>query len=368
MTTIAATDFSRPVFKANGLPTLIGSLPVPDHQQGLEMIFAHTPAIPLWPQLPGNPLEGMMRQFIEGMPGIIDGLDRTYFDTGGENFETELLAFFEDYLAANENPDELTNSRFTVSEERGGGLYRLKEELTKQSAIQAVKGQITGPFTLLTGLKDLDNRLGYYDPTIREMAVKGLAAKAAWQVRFLRESGLPAIVFIDEPALAGLGSSSFISISLEDIGQDLTEVIDAIQQAGGYAGIHVCANTDWEFLLSLNLDILSFDAHGYFDRLASSKTKVHEFLQRGGIIAWGGVPTSAADAILAESAESLVARWESHADLIADSHWNRTTILAQTLITPSCGTGSLTFDLAKRVLELTRDVSTTLRQKYPQNK
>ncbi|MDH3360454.1 MAG: hypothetical protein OEL55_06230, partial [Desulfobulbaceae bacterium] len=185
--------------------------------------------------------------------------------------------------------------------------------------------------------------------------------------RFLRESGLPAIVFIDEPALAGLGSSSFISISLDEIGQDLSEVIDAIQQAGGYAGIHVCANTDWEFLLSLNLDILSFDAHGYFDRLASSKTKVHEFLDRGGIIAWGGVPTSEAEQILAESADSLVTLWESHADLLTDNRWDRTALLSQTLITPSCGTGSLSFDLAKRVLELTRDTSAILRKKYPQN-
>ena len=367
MTTNTATALPRPPFKANGLPTLIGSLPVPDHRQGLEMIFAHTPAIPLWPQLPGNPLEGMMRQFIEGMPGVIDGSDRTYFDTSTENFEAELLGFFEEYLAVGEDPDKLADSRFAVSEERGGGLYRLMEELAGKADIQAVKGQITGPFTLLTGLKDLDNRLGYYDPTIREMAVKWLAAKAAWQVGFLRKSGLPAIVFIDEPALAGLGSSSFISISLDDIGQDLNEVIDAIQQAGGYAGIHVCANTDWEFLLSLNLDILSFDAHGFFDRLASSKTKVHEFLDRGGIIAWGGVPTSEAEQILGESTDLLVARWEAHADLLADSRWDRTALLAQTLITPSCGTGSLSSDLAQRVLELTRDVSAVLRQKYPQN-
>lgn len=366
MTSNATTDSPRLPLHANGLPTLIGSLPVPDHQQGLEMIFAHTPAIPLWPQLPGNPLEGMMRQFIEGMPGIIDGLDRTYFDTTTENFENELLAFFEEYLAVSEDPSRLADSRFAVSEERGGGLYRLREALAKQTGVQAVKGQITGPFTLLTGLKDLNNRLGYYDPTIREMAVKALAAKAAWQVRFLKESGFPAIVFIDEPALAGLGSSSFISISLDEIGQDLGEVIEAIQQAGGYAGIHVCANTDWEFLLSLNLDILSFDAHGYFDRLATSKTKVHAFLDRGGIIAWGGVPTSEAEHILAENTDALVSRWEADADLLAGNGWDRTKLLSQTLITPSCGTGSLTYDLAQRVLELTRDVSAVLRRKYPQ--
>ncbi|MDH4322293.1 MAG: hypothetical protein OEV73_12450 [Desulfobulbaceae bacterium] len=367
MTTDATNEISRPPFKACGQGTLIGSLPVSDHHQGLEMIFSHTPAIPLWPQLPGNPLEGMMRQFIEGMPGIIDNNDRTYFDPATENFEADLLAFYEEYLAICEDPATLAGSRFAVSEARCGGLYRLKEQIADKTGIRAVKGQITGPFTLLTGLKDAANRLGYYDPTIREMAVKALAAKAAWQVRFLRETGLPAIVFIDEPALAGLGSSSFISISLDAIGQDLTEVIEAIQQAGGYAGIHVCANTDWEFMLSLPLDILSFDAHAYFDRLATSKGKVHAFLDRGGIIAWGGVPTAAEEQILAENTDSLVALWEAHADLLADSRWDRAALLGQTLITPSCGTGSLSFALAKRVLELTRDVSAVLRQRYPQD-
>ncbi|MDH3393853.1 MAG: hypothetical protein OEL66_07575, partial [Desulfobulbaceae bacterium] len=129
MTSDTATNSQRLALHANGLPTLIGSLPVPDHQQGLEMIFAHTPAIPLWPQLPGNPLEGMMRQFIEGMPGVVDGADRTYFDINTENFETELLTFFEEYLAVCEDPGKLANSRFSVSEERGGGLYRLREAL-----------------------------------------------------------------------------------------------------------------------------------------------------------------------------------------------------------------------------------------------
>lgn len=367
MTATTPASTTAPPFKAAGLPTLIGSLPVADHARGLELIFAHTPAIPLWPQLPGNPLEGMMRQFIEGLPGIVEGLDHTYFDIHTDHFEGDLLAFFEEFLAATEAPEKLAESRFAVSEARAGGLYRLKELIPGRDDVRAVKGQITGPFTLLTGITDTNKRLGYYDPTIREMAVKGLAAKAAWQVRFLKELGLPVIVFIDEPALAGLGSSSYISISLTDIGQDLTEVISAIQEAGGLAGIHVCANTDWEFLLSLPLDVLSFDAYGFFDRLATSKTLVHAYLERGGTIAWGGIPTSEAEKITGETAASLASLWEAHADLIADHRWDRAAILAQTLITPSCGTGSLSPDLALRVLELTRDVSARLREKYPLN-
>ncbi|MDA8165940.1 MAG: hypothetical protein M0017_13020 [Desulfobacteraceae bacterium] len=357
------TKSSAAGFAASGRATLIGSLPVADHREALALIFAHTPEIPLWPQLPANPREGMMSQFIEGLPGVVEG-EKTYIDAGAEQFQEQLLRFFEAYLQESESPAPLPRSPFGVTRERAGGLYLLREECGSKPGIVAVKGQVTGPFTLLTGLTDQNQRLGYYDPTIREMAVKGLAMKAAWQVRFLKEMGLPVILFIDEPALAGLGSSSFISISLDDIGQDLREVIGAAQQAGGLAGVHVCANTDWNFLLSLPLDILSFDAYSYFDRLITCREQLLSLLDRGGIIAWGLVPTSEEEAIRKETADSLARRWEKQAALLAGGRWDLPALLRQTLITPSCGTGSLAPELARRVLALTRDLSASLRAKY----
>lgn len=351
-------------FIAAGMPTLIGSLPLADQEEALAWIFDHTPEIPLWPQLPGKPGEGMLEQFVEGFPGITVDETRTYFNLAAENFEEELVAFFEEYLTVAEDLSQLGASRFAVSRARAAGLYSLAAAAAGRPGVKAVKGQITGPFTLLTGLSDQNRRLGYYDPTIREMAVKGLAMKAAWQVGKLKESGLPVLLFIDEPALAGLGSSAFISISLADIGQDLTEITTAIHQAGGLAGVHVCANTDWNFLLSQEIDILSFDAYSFFDRLIGNKNEVLDFLERGAILAWGIVPTSEHSQIEKETPESLAALWEKQAGMLTDGNRDLAAILRQSLITPSCGTGSLPPALAKRVLALTRDVSALLRAKY----
>jgi hypothetical protein len=39
-------------FTPNGLPLLIGSLPLEDHTNALDLVFAHTPEVPLWVQLP----------------------------------------------------------------------------------------------------------------------------------------------------------------------------------------------------------------------------------------------------------------------------------------------------------------------------
>lgn len=348
-------------FRPQGRATLIGSLPVTDHRQGLELVRRYIPDIPLWPQLPGNPKEGMLVQFCEGFVGLHEG-ERTYFDTSGD-FDDQLLPFFEDFLTVSEDPDALMTSRFAVSRERAAGLYLLKD-MAAELAPLALKGQVTGPFTLLTGLQDQGQRLSYYNPTLREMVVQGVAMKCAWQARFLRETGLPVLIFIDEPALAGLGSSSFISIASSDIAQDIDQAVQAIHGAGALAGVHVCANTEWEMLLTSNLDIISFDAYEFFDRFVTCRELIHAFLEKEGIIAWGLVPTGKSELVEAESTASLVARWETQAAQLVSDRWTIPALLEQTMITPSCGTGSLPLHLAEKVLQMTGEVAATLRDRY----
>ena len=351
---------------ANGLPTLIGSLPAADHQQALDWILEATPDIPLWPQLPALPQEKMLNQFIEGLPGIIEGEERTYFDIHTDSFNEEQLAFYEDYLSVTEHPETLLDSRFKTSPERAAGLYLLAKQAGNTPArLTAVKGQVTGPFTMLTGIADIDHKLGYYDPTFRDIVVKGVAVKAAWQVAYLKQVfDVPVLLFIDEPALAGLGSSAFISISKEDISQDLAEVTSAIHGSGGLAGVHVCANTDWNLLLNADIDIISFDAYSFFDKFITCKSLIHAFLERGSFIAWGIIPTAEPQHIEKETSESLIQRWEEQADLLSGGKWDTGSLLEQTIITPSCGTGSLSPELARKVLKLTKEVSAELRKKY----
>lgn len=352
-------------FQADGHATLIGSIPLSSHAEALDLIFKHTPLIPLWPQLPGIWQEGMLVQYNEGLPAIETDGQRVFFNSDSEHYEADQLTFYEDYLAIMDNFELLADSRFKMSRECAEGLYQLTESpISAPENIVALKGQITGPFTLLTGLKDQNDRPGYYDQMIREMITKGLALKAAWQVCLLKKANKPVILFIDEPALAGLGSSSFISISKEDIAQDQTEMIEAIHRAGGLAGVHVCANSDWPLLLSLDYDILNFDAYGFFDRLIACKDAVYSFLDRGGIIAWGLIPTSEEDHITKESSASLTAQWEEQAGQLVNETWSLPALLKQSLITPSCGTGALTPALASRVLQMTQEVSENLRSKY----
>jgi methionine synthase II (cobalamin-independent) len=344
-------------------PLLIGSIPLEDHREATELILDATPDIPLWAQLPVYSHEGMMAQFLPGLPGHTRSEEREYVDTSSESFESELVSFYEEYMAVTEGAQPLDQTRFVLDDARAKGFSTLIRMLRDSSPeLFAVKGQITGPITFATGVKDQDKRAVFYDDQLRDAAVKLLALKAGWQVEHLSQFNVPVILFLDEPALAGFGSSEFISISKQDVLDSLNEIIDQIHQRNGLAGVHVCANADWSVILDSKADILSFDAYTYFDKLAIFSQDLTRFLDRGGIIAWGIVPTLEPETIDRETAQSLLSQLQSKIDHLVELGIDRSKLLAQSLITPSCGTGSLSADHARKVLTLTKEVSLALRQ------
>ena len=351
-----------PLFTPDCLPILIGSMPLADHHEAADLVFQATPDIPVWAQLPVHPQEGMVPQFAPGMPGLRREPERIYVDLAASDFDDELAAFYEDYLAVTEGGRTLESSRFALGEDTAGGFHVLQEEIAALAAPPtAIKGQVTGPITFGLGLKDQQGRAIYYDPNARDAAVKLLALKAAYQVRTFQTVDCPVIVFLDEPALAGFGSSEMISISAEEIAASLEEVNATIHAEGGLAGIHVCANTDWGMVLGTGVDIVNFDTYSYFDRFRLYGEPVRAFIERGGIIAWGVVPTGSAEALEAATAADLAALWEKQCRELADLGIDPERLRAQSLISPSCGVGSLGLAQAQKVLELTREVSARIR-------
>jgi hypothetical protein len=169
------------------------------------------------------------------------------------------------------------------------------------------------------------------------------------------------ILFIDEPALAGYGSSELISISREEIIASLGEVVAAIHAKGGLAGIHVCANTDWSLVIDSGVDIVNFDAYAYFDRFLLYPDQIRAFVQRGGLLALGVVPTLKPEEIDAESVDTLYQGWQTRMERLAALGLDPERLYRQSFVTPSCGTGSLDPPRALRVLELTRDLAKRVR-------
>lgn len=350
------------MFQANCLPILIGSLPLLEHEQAMRLIIEHTPEIPLWPQLPKRPREGMVRQFLDGFPGLVDQDKRFWINTESGSFAQEMAAFYEEYMQLQEDPESLPQSRFALGMDSTAGFFSLQSFLTTEPAVhRTVKGQVTGPVTTGIGTRDQLGRSIFFDDNLRDMLVKLLAMKARWQVRQLQKfSGkLPPIVFIDEPGLVSFGSSGFSAVSMEMAAESVAEVIAAIQQDGGLAGVHICANGDWGPALSSAADIISFDAYFYFDSFILYKEQLVDFLSRGGILAWGIIPTGDPQAVARESADSLFLKWREQLKILAAFGFSERQLMKQTLIAPSCGTGSLTPELAEKVLAMTAELSKT---------
>ena len=350
-------------FQANGLPVLIGSLPMDDHTEAAKLVFRYTPEIPLWVQLPVYKEEGMIAQFLPGLPCLIIEKERAYVDSSTVGFGEDLLRFYEDYISVIEGGADLSRTRFVMTEDTAGGFFEFTKQLKSVSIPPvAVKGQITGPVTFCIGMNDQDGKAIFYDEQIKDAAVKLLALKARWQVKELSKFGVPVIIFFDEPALAGFGSSAFISISSNEVEKCFEEVIEAVHSEGGIAGIHVCANADWSLVLGSSADIVSFDAYSFFDRFILYADHIKKFLGSGRILAWGIVPTSKVEDIEKETVDSLVIKWEDEVRDLEALGFTRSVILSQSLITPSCGTGSLSLENATKVLRLTREVSDRLRK------
>jgi hypothetical protein len=351
-------------WQASAAATLIGSMPHRNRHQAIDLILQQMTEVPVWPQLSAYPQEQMMAQYLEGLPGLRTEQGRTFMQTEGADFDSELLAFYEDYVAVEAGGLELQTSRFQMGPETAGTFLQFIDSLAHtRPQCRAVKGQVVGPFTLLSGLTDQTRRALLYDERMKDLVAKHLSLKARWQIEQLQSLGRPVIIFLDEPGLAGYGSSAFISISAEYVHSLLEEVIAAIHQAGALAGIHVCANTDWLLALESSLDIINFDAYGYFDRFALYKDAFTAFLQRGGTIAWGMVPTGEPQVIRAETAESLADRWMAQVQTLVGLETPLVRILTQSLFTPACGCGSLSESEAERVVSMTRSLSEIMQQR-----
>ena len=352
-------------FLPNLRPALIGSLPLEDHHRATEIILEHVPEIPLWVQLPKFKQEGMVEQFLPGFPGLCqDNAGKIYIDSAGSGFDEEVLAFYEEYLAVSESSADLLQSRFCLDREVAAGFFEFVEQASSGgNGCYAVKGQITGPFTFATSVVDGAGRALFYDEQLRDIAIKQIATKARWQARSLAALGKPVIIFLDEPGLTAFGSSAFISISREEVMSCLNEVAEAVQAEGALVGVHVCANAEWSIILESAADIVSFDAYSFFDKFVLYQEELRSFLDQGKTLAWGIVPTSSNAEVEKESVASLVKLWEHQISILEEAGFNREMIKSQSLITPSCGTGSLSWEAARRVLELTAGVSAELRSR-----
>lgn len=318
--------------------TGIGSLPHRDAGEACRLIL-ETFDIPFWPQLPRVSFrEYMVPQYSEGMPFIRMDIEKETLWVAKSSSD-ELDRFYESWTE---------ESRIAISEDYARGLHAFLS-MGHTARFDYVKGHVTGPITFTLGLKDTAGKAVYFDEELREISLMLLKAKTRWQIDMLKQHSDRVIIFIDEPILSALGSSSYLGVDSTETLRLLAEITEAIRSEGAIAGIHCCGNADWPLVIRSGADIINFDAYDYADTVSLYPAEFTDFLEGGGRLAWGIIPTS--DDLRDEKPETIRTRFDRGLENLSRKIPGAL-LRSNILLTPSCGTGSRTVGETLKVFQL----------------
>ena len=327
---------------------MIGSMPQRDPAKALEALAKFPLGIPTWPQLPKRSFkESMTVQYSEGFPGIVvDEKEKRISIERGDRLLEGMTSFYEAVVNEDEKP-------FSITEAYAGGLHQFITNI-RASGVKypLVKGQVVGPFTFGFGLNDNECRAAWFDEQYRDVVVKGLIMKALWQARALSACADRVLMFLDEPIFSALGTPTYIGIENEHVLFALDEITVALHGIKALVGVHCCGNMEWSLLAQSTIDVISFDAYSFGDKVALYPEAINSFLNRHGKLAWGLVPTDTTEHINGESGESLCVKAHELERLFVSKGISLELLKKQRIITPSCGMGYLSEAEAMRVLEL----------------
>ena len=331
----------------NFLATGIGSVPFQDILGTCREILAHLPSIPFWPQfVRRSVLEDMNIQYSEGLPLLdLRKEKRSLVISSIANAESELVTFYDHFL-------EHDVDYFSISKDYAPGLYTLLELLEKDTEHVGayIKGQTVGPITFAASILGLDGKPILHNLELLEAMARGLAIKALWQVRKLSASGRKTIIFVDEPYLSSFGSA-FSPIERDEAVGILRTVIDYLREnSDTLIGIHCFGNTDWPMIIEAGPDIINFDAFDYMDYFLLYPDDILRFLQGGGTVAWGIIPTTSFTG--EESVQGLSQRLNNGLKRVSEWGMDPDIIAQRSILTPACGMGTMRPEAATRALDL----------------
>ena len=302
----------------NLLTTAMAVMPHTDVQRALDAALSLD--IPFWPQLPNySYYEDMYVQASEHFPGILLDLKNRKLSFSTEKFIVEL----EETLSHFEEPDY-----FDVSPDYSV-VYRQFLDLDLKER-PAIRGQLEGPISFGFNVLDENERPILFNDTVRPFMLEFMARRINVQLQKLKERNANAFMFVDEPgmqflfsALAGYGDIKAKT--------DLDQFFAMVERP---RGIHLCGNPDWDFLLGLDLDVLSLDIYTNSEIFSAYATSIRKFLDRGGTIVWGIVPTGV-EAFEKENFQSLVSQLENVWRVLRERGIDFDLLLSRSLLSPA---------------------------------
>ncbi len=315
----------------HGLATTIGSLPHTDPRAAATFSLENQPRLPAAPSLPNRSgMERMIAQAAWGIRGV------TVLPDGSLEVD-----------------ERAVDPQAPLTEAGIGGepFVGLRAFLGAVAGRQGpIKLQLTGPVTLGIAL----HALGI--PVARAFSVAGAAvrARARALVAAAQETAplAPLVVFVDEPGLTAAMDPAFPLDPNRTI--DLVSSALATLEHHAITGLHCCGPADWRVVLQAGPQVLSLPlSMGAVEHAGA----VSAFLERGGWLAWGAVPTSGPLGTTADRLwQHLSAEWCG----LTQGGCDPVLLREQAIITPACGLALHDLAQAELVVSLTNQVARRL--------
>jgi hypothetical protein len=331
----------RRFFVPAGAVMGIGSLPLTSVAAAIRSIAEYSPEIPFWPQLPR--LSERERAIGQGL-GILGDLIEARSEGYGYQVRAGRIESVLEIL--HRSTGELTAAN-------AAGFGEFEEALSSgifRSAM-AVKGQIEGPITLAAYLFH-QGRPFLSDPALFAAIAFHVSQIICWQIDRLKSAGLPVLLFVDEPALCLEAPAN--AVSEEQRLNALAVTLNNARVRGAFVGLHCCAARPFRRMCHAEPDILSFDADEGLE-LFFADPDARNFVHRGGLVAYGMVPTLSRLTTL--DATSIFVRWLKAASSAGDPQ----RLARSAIITATCGLGLLDPSSAAESFRVAHGISKLIR-------
>ncbi|MCU1386961.1 MAG: hypothetical protein JWL72_299 [Ilumatobacteraceae bacterium] len=315
-----------------GMSMAIGSLPHRSLSDAIDLSLSSTDIATI-PTLPRrSPAESMVAQALVGLPGVTVGqYGSIAIDSAG--------------IHANEPV------RTDLDHDAFAGFRAFLARASAEGLTGPVKWQFVGPITLGLALQ----RAGVLPQTAFEIATRSVRGHVSNLLAAIR-TALPdseQIVVIDEPEWGALQEPGFPLPP--DVAIDLLSGALAVIEPVAIAGVHCCASADLQSLMAAGPSLVCVPATL---SLVEHAGHLQRFLENGGWVAWGAVPTEGPVPMSAERP------WKRLCDLwcqLVQRGCSPALLRQQSLITPECGLALHHTSVAERVLRINAEIAGRVR-------
>jgi len=333
----------------NLLTTAMAVMPHKDVDRALEVALSLD--VPFWPQLPNyNYYEDMYVQASEHFPGILLDMENRTLRFSMDKFILE----FEETMSHFEEPEY-----FDISKTYSAVYHKFLE--MDFSDRTAIRGQLEGPISFGLNVVDQDDKPILFDDTVRPFMLEFMAKRVSIQLERLKKINPNAFMFVDEPGLQFLFSAM---AGYNDVAAktDMEYFFSMIERP---RGVHLCGNPDWDFLLGLDLDILSLDIYTNGEIFSSYAASLRKFLDRGGVLVWGIVPTNF-EPYENENMDSLEQQLEKVWSILGKNGIDRDFLFSRSMLSPAtcCLVNPDGTTTVEKAFEMIQRLSNGLREKY----